>query len=102
MECIASETSVLPANSHRCLSTHASVRRHRSLTSLLLDLLELLLLERGWLREFKVDLVGGELGISVGHAIKLGLNEVLVEWVKEDTLVLATLLSNSDRASSDA
>ena len=102
MECLASETPVPPANSHRCLSTHASVRRHRSLTFLLLDLLELLLLERGWLREFKVDLVSSELGISVGHAINLALDEVLVKWVKEDTLVLAAFLRNSDRTSSDA
>ena len=101
MECIASETPVLPANSHRCLSTHASVRRHRSLTSLLLDLLEFLLLERGRLREFKVDLVSSKFGISVGHAINLALNEVFVKWVKEDLLVLLSIDIYSDTSSSD-
>ena len=56
----------------------------------------LLLLERCWLREFKVDLVGSELGIGVGHAVDLTLNEGLVKWVEEDSLVIAGIGSDSD------
>ena len=87
--------------SHRCLSTHASVRRrehHRkcSVSFLFLDLLELLLLEGSWLGEFEGDLVGSELGISVSHAIDLTLNEGLVKWVEEDSLVIAGIRSDSD------
>ena len=67
-----------------------------SVSFLLLDLLKLLLLEGSWLGELEHNLVGGELGIGVGHAIDLTLNKVLVEWVKEDSLVLTSVLSDSD------
>ena len=73
-----------------------------SVSFLLLDLLELLLLEGSWLGELEGDLVGSKLGVGVGHAINLALNEILVKWVKEDTLVLSTFLSDSDGTSSDA
>ena len=59
--------------SRRCLSTHASfiiVKRcgKDSLVPLLLELLQFLLLEACWLAELNYDLVGGKLGVSVGHA----------------------------------
>ena len=46
--------------------------------------------------------MGGKLGVGVGHAVDLALNKRLVEWVKEDALVGAGILSDSDGTSSNA
>lgn len=46
--------------------------------------------------------MGGKLGVGMGHAVDLALNEGLVEWVKEDTLNVLGVSSDSDGSSSDA
>ena len=93
--------------SRRCLSTHASIRRceHRGVDSrlppLFADLLQLLLLEAGGLAEVDGNLVGGKLGIGMGHAVNLALDQVLVEWIQEDALLSTSCLSNSGGTASD-
>ena len=53
-------------------------------------------LEAGWLGELEVDGVGGKLGVGVGAGIKTSLHQVLVHWVQEDLLDLATLHGGTD------
>ena len=72
------------------------------LVPLLADLLQLLLLEASWLAEIDCDLVGSKFGISMGHAVNLTFDQVLVEWVQEDTLLSTSFLSNSGGTASDA
>ena len=60
-----------------------------------------LLLEEGWLGEAKGDLVSGQLVVAVSDGGDLVLHDLLVEWVKEDLLVLLSLDVNSDSSSSD-
>jgi hypothetical protein len=73
-----------------------------SLGFLALELLHLLSLEVGWLREFEVDDVGGQLGVSVGNGVKTGSHEVGIEGVQEDLLGALAFGGNTDGAAGDA
>ena len=60
-----------------------------------------LLLEGSWLRETEGDFMGGKLVVAVGDGVKLALNDLLVEWVKEDLLVLLAVKGDSNSFSGD-
>ena len=60
-----------------------------SLASLLTHLFDLLLLEAGWLAEVNGDLVGGKLGVGMGHAVDFLFNSSPVKRVKVDALLSA-------------
>ena len=77
------------------------MRRNSFWCVLFTDLLELLLLEGSRLAVFNYNLVSGKLGISMGHAVNLAIDNVLVKWVQEDTFLNSTFLSNSGGATGD-
>ena len=58
-----------------------------------------LLLEDGWFREAKSNLVGCQLVVAVSDGGNLVFHDVLVEWVEEDLLVLLTVKGNTDSSS---
>ena len=59
------------------------------------------MLVKSWLGVAEGDLVGGEFVIAVHNGIKLGVHDLLIEWVKEDLGVLLAIHGNSGGFSSD-
>jgi len=58
-------------------------------------------LESSWLGEAKSDFVSCKLVVAVGDGVDLGLHNVLVEWIKEDLLVLLSVKGDSNSFSSN-
>lgn len=81
--------------------THGSSFIRSLFAGLLFHLLELLDLVGGWFLELKVDLMGSQSLVAVGHGVNFVRNKVFVEWVEEDSLALTLVEADSDRASSD-
>ncbi len=59
------------------------------------------LLEWSWLGEAKGDLVSGQLVVAVGNGSQSVEHDLLVEWVKEDLLLLSAVSGDSDSSSVD-
>lgn len=70
--------------------------------SLLLELIKFLLLEGSWLAEVENNVVGGQLGVGMGHSFKTWFHQVTVKWVKEDLFSSLAAGCNTDGAASDA
>lgn len=73
-----------------------------SLSLLGLEGIQLLLLEGSRSRELKVNLVGGQLLVDVGEGLELGLHDLSVKRVEEDSLESLGLKGDTGLSSSDS